>query len=570
MADLFDPNYEYDAPMFVDFSAKVDEEGPVDAWFDCRSGDDGGIEKDSLMFEPSEAQTLESEVPSTTCNKTGIEADSLEENTIEGEESNIKNMETAKEPKVCSISPDTGIDTDSLEEDSAKENEAPNIPTIEAVKPVEPEITSKPPEKTPSVAIDMPQRLENTAPSETNDSDVVNPDNKPVKRNNIVLSTASWSRKTSAPPSEKNAFQPPMKKTKPSSPLLTRARANAAKAPRKSHRQSRPRTASTCSNASSKSEGDNCVFQPSARSGAPKAKKPLLTLPSTPNVLKRPKMKPKTHVEKTHEEQELEEINKMREMFRAKMKQHDDYRKKAQKQAAYKPVRSVDQLTRPQEFHFQTDSRVKPSANQNCPEKKEKDFVETLRQHPPSPVSNIHESTTAIFSGLSFKNKGVTKPEPFSFDNGSRKRKHEDSGDNGYEGFVSMAERCYTFQTKTPPRFRSRRSQEQSEDDVPSQHGKQKKGLTCPKTPNLTTSDRHRPRAADCLSREEEEERIVEEMRSYKFKAREFDPKIVEKSGTYGVKSSTAKPVTEPEPFNLTTDNRGEIYKQKLEETLQE
>jgi hypothetical protein len=54
---------------------------------------------------------------------------------------------------------------------------------------------------------------------------------------------------------------------------------------------------------------------------------------------------------------------------------------------------------------------------------------------------------------------------------------------------------------------------------------------------------------------------------SYKFKAREFDPKIVEKQGTYGLKPLPPKTLTEVKPFALASEQRSEIYKQKEKES---
>ena len=57
---------------------------------------------------------------------------------------------------------------------------------------------------------------------------------------------------------------------------------------------------------------------------------------------------------------------------------------------------------------------------------------------------------------------------------------------------------------------------------------------------------------------------------SYKFKAREFDPKIVEKQGTYGLKPLQPKNLTEVKPFALASEQRSEIYKQKESESFVE
>lgn len=62
--------------------------------------------------------------------------------------------------------------------------------------------------------------------------------------------------------------------------------------------------------------------------------------------------------------------------------------KKALSAGQYMPHRSAeDNLTHAHEFHFELDKRIK-KPQPNPSDGKEKNFFETLRQHPVSPVSN--------------------------------------------------------------------------------------------------------------------------------------------------------------------------------------
>ena len=72
--------------------------------------------------------------------------------------------------------------------------------------------------------------------------------------------------------------------------------------------------------------------------------------------------------------------------------------KKALAGQSYMPCRSaVDNLTHPKEFHFATDDRLGPSTHHTQTEQKEKDFVGTLRQHPPSPVSGVLHGNCNVY-----------------------------------------------------------------------------------------------------------------------------------------------------------------------------
>ena len=102
---------------------------------------------------------------------------------------------------------------------------------------------------------------------------------------------------------------------------------------------------------------------------------------------------------KTTEDLELEKINKLREETKVNLKKNTSYLKKALAAVSYGPTRSATEITKPVEFHFATDSRIKPHPmvlrNQNA----EKDFQDQLRKHPPSPVSEIHVSVDRLTGG---------------------------------------------------------------------------------------------------------------------------------------------------------------------------
>ena len=97
---------------------------------------------------------------------------------------------------------------------------------------------------------------------------------------------------------------------------------------------------------------------------------------------------------KTTEELEMECIAKLRKQTKHHIKVNENLMKKAISCPAVNAVRAGASLTRPQEFHFQTDRRVKqhPMATRSEQtvetngDDSEKAFWNGLRQHPPSPV----------------------------------------------------------------------------------------------------------------------------------------------------------------------------------------
>jgi targeting protein for Xklp2 len=110
---------------------------------------------------------------------------------------------------------------------------------------------------------------------------------------------------------------------------------------------------------------------------------------------------------KTTEEMEMECIEKLRKKTKHHLKANENSMKKAilcpKVNAAFarRAGGQSSQLTRPHEFHFQTDKRVKqhPMETRAAADQQhnlngedcEKEFWNSLRQHPPSPVRNVYK-----------------------------------------------------------------------------------------------------------------------------------------------------------------------------------
>ncbi|NWZ12335.1 TPX2B protein, partial [Agelaius phoeniceus] len=268
------------------------------------------------------------------------------------------------------------------------------------------------------------------------------------------------------------------------------------------------------------------------------------TVPSTPTMLKRTKPSSKA---KSTEEQELEKMQQLQQEVMELRKKNEESLKAAIAGAGQPVKKPVGQVTKPINFHFCTEDRIKQNAeSQPGNEYKELDFAAVLRKHPPSPVRMP---------------KGHTVPKPFNLSQGN-KRKHEEPTTE----YVSFAEQVEAFQKRTPPRYhlRSRKSEEGSVSKKPV-----KAGPTHPKTPVLRTKQRSRP--VTCKTAAELEAEEIEKIQQYKFKAREVNHKIFE-GGPLLPKKPPVKKLTQPIGFQLEIEKRiqeRESKKQQEEERFE-
>ncbi|NXI70349.1 TPX2 protein, partial [Anseranas semipalmata] len=269
--------------------------------------------------------------------------------------------------------------------------------------------------------------------------------------------------------------------------------------------------------------------------------KSKLTVPSTPTMLKRTNLSGKL---KSTEEQELEKMQQLQREVMELRKKNEESLKAAIAGAGQPVKRTVGQVTKPIDFHFCTENRIKQHV-ESKPENeyKELDFAAVLRKHPPSPVRMP---------------KGPTIPKPFNLSQGNKRKLEETTSE-----YVSLAQQVEAFQKRTPSRYhlRSRKS-----DEGPVQGKPVKARLTNPKTPVLQTKHRFRP--ATCKSSAELEAEEIEKIQQYKFRARELDHKILE-GGPVLPKKPPVKELTQPIGFELEIEKRiqeRESKKQQEEE----
>ncbi|XP_017589015.1 PREDICTED: targeting protein for Xklp2 isoform X3 [Corvus brachyrhynchos] len=264
--------------------------------------------------------------------------------------------------------------------------------------------------------------------------------------------------------------------------------------------------------------------------------------------LKKMRMRTKrSSKQKSTEEQELEKMQQLQQEVMELRKKNEEYLKAAIAGAGQPMKRPAGQVTKPIDFHFCTENRIKQNVeSQPGNEYKELDFAAVLRKHPPSPVRMP---------------KGPTVPKPFNLSQGNKRKLEEATTE-----YVSFAEQVEAFQKRTPPRYhlRSRKSEEGSVSGKPV-----KARITHPKTPVLRT--KHRLRPVTCKTAAELEEEEIEKIQQYKFKAREVNHKIFE-SGPLLPKKPAVKELTQPIGFQLEIEKRiqeRESKKQQEEERFE-
>ncbi|NWW05632.1 TPX2B protein, partial [Oreocharis arfaki] len=272
--------------------------------------------------------------------------------------------------------------------------------------------------------------------------------------------------------------------------------------------------------------------------------KSKLTMPSTPTMLKRTKPSSK---QKSTEEQELEKMQQLQQEVMELRKRNEESLKAVIAGAGQPMKRPAGQVTKPIDFHFCTENRIKQNVeSQPGNEYKELDFAAVLRKHPPSPARMP---------------KGPTVPKPFNLSQGNKRKLEEATTE-----YVSFAEQVEAFQKRTPPRYhlRSRKSEEGSGSGKPV-----KARVTHPKTPVLRT--KHRLRPITCKTAAELEAEEIEKIQQYKFKARGLNHKIFE-GGPLLPKKPAVKELTQPIGFQLEIEKRiqeRESKKQQEEERFE-
>ncbi|NXC46163.1 TPX2 protein, partial [Penelope pileata] len=359
---------------------------------------------------------------------------------------------------------------------------------------------------------------------------------------NIVGSLAIWRAAAPAEASQRAGRRPAPKQRKTQRKLPARVKAEKNDAALADKEEVPPlkkmRISSSGEKVTEVSPKKEPLHHPDTSPGRGKSK---LTVPSTPTMLKRTNPSGKL---KSTEEQELEKMQQLQREVMELRKKNEESLKAAIAGAGQPVKRTVGQVTKPIDFHFCTENRIKQHLeSQPENEYKEVDFAAALRKHPPSPMRMP---------------KGPTVPKPFNLSQGNKRKLEETSSE-----YVSLAQQVEAFQKRTPSRYHLR-SRKPDEDAVRAKPAKAR--LTNPKTPVLQTKHRFRPVA--CKSAAELEAEEIEKIQQYKFRARELDHKILE-GGPVLPKKPPVKELTQPIGFDLEIEKRiqeRESKKQQEEE----
>lgn len=262
--------------------------------------------------------------------------------------------------------------------------------------------------------------------------------------------------------------------------------------------------------------------------------KPKLTMPHTPRVLSRHTSKPGQSKFKSSEEIEMERIEQKRQETKQMLEISKKSKLQAMESVSYHPVRSVMEPTRPEEFRFETDSRIKEHNMETRQDKGNSSFASGLRKHKQSPK----------------KQRGPTVTKPFHF---SESHHRQNGGAAAAPKYKPMAQAINLFHSKTPDRFRTKATKDANKGPCPMKAVHSKPALTCPKTPALETRSRKRPVTA--ISQAEKDDMEYKEMKSYSFRARSIDPRVM-RNMNVGVTKPQQKESTKAVGFDLECDKR--------------
>jgi len=488
-----DPSWEFQAPQFVDFNnLEADEDGAADEFFNVDM--ESGVR---LSFGSEDIA-----------------------NTTEG------SVETAIVPtdqaSTAPQNPDIATETSQTAEDCAAEKEKPKKPRnmVTSWGPGATNKVSATSSKAPPPTSRAPARVSNGANKvptgdEPHSGRVVKPRTETPTRK-ILRAAVAQSIEAARSSPRRNGTVPKRLGTNTSEPRLLRSRAQSSDIAKYLKKPSAMRTRTL-----SKSPG------PSSRAtsrGRP-------ALPKTPEILKRAR-------NRLGRSQENQEVESKKSQLAANRKINE----KTSRGPMKPPARPMA-VTRPMEFKFATDARVKDNAKAGA-EKDKKEFTSTLRSY--AKGQNVPESST-----------GMTVPKPFPSMETARKRRHS-ADPKTPSKFMSMAEKVNKFQKETPQRFRSRPNgpnpsplrSRRGRSASPSQRAP---GITIPKTPHLTAKHRTRPTYA--LSREEQEKKDLEDAKQNQFKAHA----VGEGVPTFKHAQVETRPSTIPEPFHLTEQHHAPV-----------
>lgn len=510
---LGDDVWEYNAPQYVDFAAGEDDPN-ADAWFDRQNevGNTIPLIKDETCASTPEARRLTRSMCATPKN---------DKNLPEATEKKSTPAQPKKINKPAgSISSNAGGDGSKVPDTNSKKFAVP-------MKAIHPKTKS---ESTPETR-GRSRSLKRTNSMRNVSTNLPNPQ---LQKRRSADPAKSAAVSTVNKPPEKTISNPSIAKAKSQ---VRRSAGVMASTTKGSH--ARTLSTDSASHSSTRSTSTSSVSSNNAQNtsqneaNATSSKMPKLTIPTTPTFMRR---KPIGKVEKvkSSEEQQLEQIANIKAEFNKRKKMAQKSYQTAMKSSGYVPVHSKTEPTKPEDFHFETDTRLKSQSTHNTSADKKADFVRILRSNSrgrsPGPAERV-----------------PTKPQPFKLSEGRKRKAETDS-----ETYKSVAEQLVAFHKQTPDRFHTQ-SKKGPERAKRIQSHSPVSGLTVPKTPNFESTTRSRPVLVP--SQKDLEEKEIEEMKKNQFKAHPVNKRILTNPNT-GVKKVAPKPVTKFEEFDLECGKR--------------
>ncbi|XP_052718059.1 targeting protein for Xklp2-like isoform X2 [Crassostrea angulata] len=510
---LGDDVWEYNAPQYVDFAAGEDDPN-ADAWFDRQNevGNTIPLINDETCASTPEARRLTRSMCATPKN---------DKNLPEATEKKSTPAQPKKINKPAgSISSNAGGDGSKVPDTNSKKFAVP-------MKAIHPKTKS---ESTPETR-GRSRSLKRTNSMRNVSTNLPNPQ---LQKRRSADPAKSAPVSTVNKPPEKTISNPSIAKARSQ---VRRSAGVMASTTKGSHARtlssdsaSHSRTRSTSTSSVSSNNAQNTSQN---EASATSSKMPKLTIPTTPTFMRR---KPIGKVEKvkSSEEQQLEQIANIKAEFNKRKRMAQKSYQTAMKSSGYVPVHSKTEPTKPEDFHFETDTRLKSQSTHNTSADKKADFVRILRSNSrgrsPGPAERV-----------------PTKPQPFKLSEGRKRKAETDS-----ETYKSVAEQLVAFHKQTPDRFHTQ-SKKGPERAKRIQSHSPVSGLTVPKTPNFESTTRSRPVLVP--SQKDLEEKEIEEMKKNQFKAHPVNKRILTNPNT-GVKKVAPKPVTKFEEFDLECGKR--------------
>ena len=608
-----DPNYEYEAPMFVDFSEPLPNDyGIVDQWFDgkrslgrCASpsgskekvevgnvvadeNDSGkandsstlsvfapapvtaAVEKEKKQMETAAKMVLADKVSETVAAGKTVASTMAMDEEEEKEDHTAQIMEQEDDIPKTFAAVAKALVTNNKPMIIASTTNNANAATL---------IDSRLSQKTPSSLATVPITSSATvvappAPAVAN-ADPVSAITAPApapapapaltakRPANLVTSWANTSTKTTTAAATATSVNVVTTAT------TTSKTATAAAITGKKSAKGAALAATT----TKKQQQDAARGRPSRKKTAPPVKrkaasssKPTLTQPKTPEVMRRSRSR--SHA-KTSEELELEKIAKLRSQAKKKRKLSASSFERLKQSTDYVPARSSKPLTQAKAPKFATDSRRTASSSRMASTHESGTATKTSAASAAAAsrcntmpgrthgmiLRDFRARPASSTSTATTAAPQVTKPRPFKLSGMKRLQQQ------ARKPFIALAQQVQRFSSKTPPRYHN------TEKGVKKSRGggimtrmrsmrTSKPKLTVPQSPALTKTV-SRKHVASTAEREEE---MMTAIASKPFKARPVNPAIMNSVGDYGVprvaKKEPTVPSAAPRCANVTTSHK--------------